>query len=307
MARKKNKGAEGHENAERWLLTYADMITLLMAFFIMMYSMSVLNMAKFNKVAIAIRSGFGGTLKGEGKKVLKTSSGAIATIAKMPVPGDPQEKKMQNFQAAVKNIVKTKGMENEVTVTSEARGIVISMLADNLVFNRGSADLTPRAYQLLGNIADKISGLSNDILVEGHTCKLPISSARFPSNWELSAARSSRVVRLFEYLNVPSKRMSAVGYGDTRPKFPNTTEDNMMRNRRVDVVILNSNNADVTSGGNMSAEVTPETAPPLIDPAQLNEQPEKYLIDIAPHIRESIRDENRQKENGGDKKKEGGE
>lgn len=283
------------------------MITLLMAFFIMMYSMSVLNMAKFNKVAIAIRSGFGGTLKGEGKKVLKTSSGAIATIAKMPVPGDPQEKKMQNFQAAVKNIVKTKGMENEVTVTSEARGIVISMLADNLVFNRGSADLTPRAYQLLGNIADKISGLSNDILVEGHTCKLPISSARFPSNWELSAARSSRVVRLFEYLNVPSKRMSAVGYGDTRPKFPNTTEDNMMRNRRVDVVILNSNNADVTSGGNMSAEVTPETAPPLIDPAQLNEQPEKYLIDIAPHIRESIRDENRQKENGGDKKKEGGE
>ncbi len=301
MARKKNKGAEGHENAERWLLTYADMITLLMAFFIMMYSMSVLNMAKFDKVAIAIRSGFSGNLSGMGNKVIKRSTGATVSIAKMPVPGDPQEKKLKNLQASVKQMVQSKGLSKEVTVSTESRGIVISMLSDNLIFNRGSADITPLAYQLLGKVAEKLNGLSNDVLVEGHTCKIPISTDRFPSNWELSAARASRVVRLFEYLNVPSKRMSAVGYGDTRPKFPNTTEDNMMRNRRVDVVILKSNNAEITSGGDMKSESTPETAPPLVHPDQLNEPPEKYLIDLSPHIRETLKDEKRQ--SGGESEK----
>ncbi len=236
MSRKRKQGHEGgHENAERWLLTYADMITLLMAFFIMMYSMSVMNLEKFNAVAFSIRSGFGGVLKG-GRSLLSHPTGQRSLSQGFPIREERQP--VEQMKQAIETYVAAQNLGDEVDVTRDERGVVIRISAEKLLFTRGTANLTPAASPVLERIAQYIKPMVNNILVEGFTCDLPISTAQYPSNWELSGARASRVVRFFEERDVAAERMSAVGYGETRPRFPNTTEARRMKNRRVDIVIL---------------------------------------------------------------------
>jgi chemotaxis protein MotB len=242
MSRKRNKGHGGeHENSERWLLTYADMITLLMAFFIMMYSMSVMNLEKFNAVAFSIRSGFGGVLKG-GRSLLTHPSGQRSLHNGMP---KRDEQSLNQVKSAVETYVTAEDLGQDVDVERDERGVVIRIAAEKLLFKRGTDELTRAAPPMLKRIAEYIKPLANNIIVEGFTCDLPISTARFPSNWELSGARASRVVRFLEEKGVASVRLSAVGYGETRPRFPNNTEAHRMKNRRVDIVILDSLRRDL--------------------------------------------------------------
>lgn len=240
MGRKNKRKQEGEGNHERWLLTYCDMITLLMAFFIMMYSMSVLNLKKFSQVAISIRSGFNGVAKGQGKSIL----GSSGQFGVKPSPIDMQSagvapavlKKAQDLVIASK-------LSSLVKFRQDERGLIISLVTDKVLFVKGQAELSSGAGGILHIVADILKSLPNLIRVEGHTCNLPIHTEKFPTNWELSSARASRVVRyLIEKEGIPSDRLSAAGYADKRPLpgYPNTNEANRIMNRRVDIVILKS-------------------------------------------------------------------
>jgi chemotaxis protein MotB len=218
----------------RWLLTYADMITLLMAFFVMLYSMSVVNMGRFRQVAGSIRSGFGAA-DGVSNPGNPSGFGADGPQLKDGVAGVPW--------SAVQKIekkVRASGLDKYVKFRADERGLVISLATDKVLFPKGQADLSPRALQIIDAVADAVRGIPNQISVEGHTCDLPVASEKYPSNWELSTSRATSVVRyLVEQGWISSERLSAAGYADSKPLVPNTSENNRARNRRVDIVILN--------------------------------------------------------------------
>ena len=221
----------GHDAAGmmRWLLTYADMITLLMAFFIMMYSMSVLNQQKFRQAAESLRSEFG-------PQRPEATSGDAGL---MPDVSLALEKDVQSVEDRLREYAKKNDLEDLIRTTHRDRSLVISLASDNLLFARGEAELRPPALAILDKIAGLLKGIPNAITVEGHTCNLPISTQRYPSNWELSGARACSVVRyLIAEKRLDAKRLAATGYADSRPIAPNDTEDGRVRNRRVNLVIL---------------------------------------------------------------------
>ena len=218
-----------HDNLERWLLTYADMITLLTAFFLMMYSMSVVSKGKFTAMAASVRSGFGSVLNG-GDGILNNSG---APSAKKTLT--PYQESMQNLRLYVEQ----NNLKGKITARSDERGLVISLAADNLLFERGQARILPQNSGALDKVAQIIKSVTNQVEIEGHTDDLPIHTAQFPSNWELSAGRAAAVLRqMTEQNGLPGTRFRAAGYADTKPLAPNTTEANRARNRRVDIVIL---------------------------------------------------------------------
>lgn len=240
MSLRKSKGGHGggheEESSERWLLTYADMITLLTAFFIMMYSMSVLNLEQFNKMAISIRSGFGGTLEGGGHSILNPSTGASMVPSILPESGISQTvqvaKQMEGY-------IKAHHLQNELHMAQTDDGLRITMMADGKVlFPAGTADLKPQAREVLDQLVRLVAKTDSHLLVEGHTDNRPIHTTRYPSNWELSTARAVTVVRyLIERGRLPAARLSAAGYADSKPVAPNTTPANRAANRRVEILI----------------------------------------------------------------------
>jgi chemotaxis protein MotB len=239
----------GHDNAGsmRWLLTYADMITLLMAFFIMMYSMSVLNIQKFREVAFSIRSGFGGPIDGGGAGMLAFPQ-ANDNIA--PSIDDLVESSgLGALPGAAKQIeeyIKEQGLGEIVRMRVEKRGLVVSLVTDQVLFDIGRAELRPRAKHILSKVGAIVRNMPNEIAVEGHTCDLPIRTQQFPSNWELSTARATTVVRfLIDHAGIAPRRVSASGYADSRPLAPNDSEARRVSNRRVDIVILSNGMRDI--------------------------------------------------------------
>jgi chemotaxis protein MotB len=245
MAKKKKGGHEEHESSERWLLTYADMITLLMAFFIMMYSMSVMNLAKFNQVAFSIRSGFGGALKG-GQHLLKHEP--RTHIQSKHPSAATAENKLRDAKQRLANYAIMNNMQDTIIISNDKRGLVVSIAVDGLLFDAGSAQLRASAVPVLKEVAGSLKVIENEIMVEGHTCTLPIATKVYPSNWELSAARASSVVRFFQKLGVSGERLLAVGYGESRPRVPNDTARHRAMNRRVNIVILDSRVEPVGEG-----------------------------------------------------------
>ena len=232
-------GAEdGHDGGGslRWLLTYADMITLLMAFFIMLYSMSILNMNKFRQVAVSIRSGFGGFSSGQGSSIV--GKGVGFTVEPSQMAGDVAGVPWQVVQK-VQKLIKEKKLAKSVKLRADERGLIISVVTDKMLFPKGQAELSPHAKEIVNALADAVRSISNPIRVEGHTCNLPVTSGKYPSNWELSTARATAVVRyLIEESWLPPDRLSAAGYADSKPLVPNVREVNRAQNRRVDIVIL---------------------------------------------------------------------
>ena len=253
--KKRGGGAEGeHENSERWLLTYADMITLLVAFFIMLYSMSVMNQAKFQQLAISIRSGFGASAMNGVPTVFNRGGGQDSTPALLTSSraGQPatddflKEVKVQQDSdgldkayQAVKAYIQKNHLQNRMQVARNERGVVVTVMTDKMLFARGQADLRPEELGLLNMVA-AVTGTCplNPIRVEGHTDSLPIHTERFPSNWELSTTRATTVLRYFETRGVAPKRLEASGYADQRPLAANDTEAHRAINRRVEIVLL---------------------------------------------------------------------
>jgi len=225
----------GHDGGGglRWLLTYADMITLLMAVFIMMYSMSVVSMEKFDKAAAGLRAQFGG-------QAGETIRGNQLMVRADQQPGALEES-LQSVKEQLEQYVWENELEDVLQTNDEARGLVITLVSDNLLFPVGEATLRAPALSILDKIAVLLKDISNLVVIEGHTCNLPIKTDRYPSNWELSAARACAVVRyLVEQWHVDPLRMAATGYGESRPIKPNDSEEGRALNRRVEIVILAS-------------------------------------------------------------------
>jgi chemotaxis protein MotB len=225
---RRRKRLDDKENLERWLLTYADLITLLLAFFIVMYSMSQIDAKKFGKVSQALS----GALRG-GPSVLRYPEVSTKTGHGVLELGNLRLIQ-QKIEEKFKHLGKDRAIETEIT----ERGLVIHIM-ESALFREGSANLEPRAMDVLDRVSDVIKDRPNHIRIEGHTDDKPIRTVQFPSNWELSTARATEVVRY--YINshsIAPDRISALGYGEFRPIRPNNSIENRARNRRVDIVLL---------------------------------------------------------------------
>ena len=220
---------EDKENLDRWLLTYSDLITLLLAFFVVMYSMSQVDAKRFGQMAKALH----GILKG-GENVFDYDE------AKPTEDGHGLLKlgNLRMLQARVEERFKGINRLDDVSSEITERGLVIHIV-DRALFDEGAADLKPQAIDVLDLINDEVRAMPNHLRIEGHTDDRQIATLRFPSNWELSAARATEVVRFFvNQHDFPPDRISALGYGEFRPIRPNNSIENRAMNRRVDIVIL---------------------------------------------------------------------
>ncbi len=227
MARRKR--SDDHENLERWLLTYADLITLLLAFFIVMYSMSQIDAKKFGKMSKALS----GVLKGGGVAIKKGDEMGLA-----PGKGVMKIGHLVSIGYEIKEKFGQLGEDKLVSTELNERGLVIHIM-ESALFKIGSADLEPKAKMTLDIINAQLGEVRNHVRVEGHTDNIPINTEKYPSNWELSSARATEVVRYFvENHGIPPHRISALGYGEYRPLRPNNSFENRAQNRRVDIVIL---------------------------------------------------------------------
>lgn len=220
-------GGGGHDGggSMRWLLTYADMITLLMVFFIVLYAMSEVDKQKYAAVVGAMRSAFGG-----GNMIVSTGTG-VGDGVSVPMPSK------EVLEGIGQQLYADFAHDGRFTVRVSDRGLIIS-LTGSAAFDSGKAEIKPEFQPLLDEIAARVKGLPNDISVEGFTDSDPIITADFPSNWYLSAARANRVRDYLESKGVDQNRMIVVGYGETRPVWDNSTQEGKAKNRRVDVVIL---------------------------------------------------------------------
>jgi len=249
---RKAKAAE-QENHERWLVSYADFITLLFAFFVVMFASSQTDKGKAqqvsesvkkaleeNQVAAAIAGILGGTVndKGKGNAMMKGPGG----VNSKPTAAEPNTTVMAELLPTMKAL--TKDLEDEIRAGKlqlhlERRGLVIS-LREAAFFQSGNDTIDTVGYASIEKIAAVIKGLPNPIRMEGHTDSVPIHNSRFRSNWELSSARSIAMLNLVSTrCGIPEIRIAVAGYADKVPIETNDTEEGRARNRRVDVVILN--------------------------------------------------------------------
>lgn len=233
---KRRKHNEEHENAERWLLTYADLITLLLAFFIMMYVFSKKDAQKYDEVASHLKTIFsGGTgLAGKG-------SVTAASPIDMPSKGASSGEIKRQLESELMDSNRNKPGGENISVLSDERGIVIRVL-DKAFFDEGKAELKDGAKGALDKIVPIIKSVDNHVRIEGHTDNVPINTNEFKSNWELSVRRATEVVRYFvEKRGLPPDRISATGYAEYRPIVQNNSPKNKSLNRRIEIIVVKSN------------------------------------------------------------------
>ena len=240
MTRRK-RYVEDNENHERWLISYADFITLLFAFFVVMYAISIVNEGKYAVLSEALGDAFGGrSLAPQAHTSVEPVLPLSHIVNRKRAEAARRERERmevlaKDLTATLMPLVKS----GQVRVTQNARGIGIELNA-SVLFAQGEASLQNEAREVLGAVAGLLKDAPQRIEVEGHTDNLPITNERFASNWELSAVRAASVVRLFIESGVQDVRLSAIGHGATRPVAPNDTPANQARNRRVAVMILAS-------------------------------------------------------------------
>ena len=259
------------ENGERWLLTYADMITLLLALFIVLFAISTVNQKKFLALALGLKESFdpkpgilptsNGLLsnasltKTAGENMTPLFRGSVASTTTV-VPGQQQPEssgsstapvgtvptaRLKDLQEKISSALVAQHLSGNVSFQLTTRGLVVQILADKVFFATGSADLGPVGNQVVDTVATVLRTDAYAINVEGYTDNQPLTGGPFGSNEELSAVRSVNVMLLLENSDsIDPNRLSATGYGDTNPVAPNTSPQNMSLNRRIDIVILSS-------------------------------------------------------------------
>jgi len=246
MTRRKKHEDEA-DNHERWLVSYADFMTLLFAFFVVMYAVSSVNEGKYRVLSNALGSAFG-----QARITPQVGPHNLDQVAP-PLPLQPlqlrhprsrsndtlrrEKERMTAMARSLLDVLAPLVRQGKVRVTQSSRGVNIEINA-SVLFAAGEARLTAESNQALTAVAAVLKDDEHAIQVEGHTDTTPIATTLFPSNWELSAVRASSVVRLFIENGVAKQRLTALGYGDTRPVDANDTPEQRQRNRRVEVVIL---------------------------------------------------------------------
>jgi chemotaxis protein MotB len=264
---------EEHENHERWLVSYADMMTLLMVLFIVMFAISSINQGKFDQLKQGLHNGFGTpqTMMAGGDNLLDSGNGvapddpqiaAVASggaggvsvnsakgVAPEQVTGLVKATEQAQVRQEVENLKKAEkalkaalaraGIPHGATFRFDERGLVVTIATDKVLFESGSATLRRQGRRILDTIEPTLATLPNRISVDGHTNSVPIATDRYPSNWELSTGRAAGVLRyLARPGGIPVDRMSAAGYADTRPLRPASDPRALVVNRRVEIVVL---------------------------------------------------------------------
>jgi len=293
MSHKKAKAAheEEHENHERWLITYADMITLLMVLFIVLFSIGQVDLAKFQALKHSLNTSFGGAqakvnpVVSGGAGVLTAGSeisGAVpggsgatgaptdssqAQVALVQVKtgtgtgggsgsgsggsaaAQAEQAVLTGAETKIEQALTNKGLQDAVTFRTEVRGLVVTVVTDNVLYPLDSAVLQPEGRAVLDALASALAALPNNVSVEGHTDNTPVTGGPFATNWELSTARATAVVRyLIDAHRIDPTRLSATGFADTRPLVPNTNTSNRALNRRVEIVVLNNQTSSAQTG-----------------------------------------------------------
>ena len=271
MAKKRHKPhhEEEHENEERWLVSFADMMTLLFCLFMVLFAISSVNTSKFEALQRSLKDAFSGAVLDGGHSMLNSGSDEQKTKQSAVEPPLPslrpltaindtsrqrnvaeQEKQAkqeeQDFRALkrrVDNLAKKAGVSGKVNVTIRRRGLVIQLLTDKVFFESGAADLKPAAHALVDKIGEIVRDeRSHPVVVEGYTDSQPISTGRYRSNWDLSGARAAAVVNDFSHKGVLAARMSLQGFGSQVPIASNETVEGRQRNRRVEIVLSRLHN-----------------------------------------------------------------
>jgi chemotaxis protein MotB len=238
-----NNADDRDEDGSLWLATYGDMVTLLLTFFVLLFSMSAPNSDRF---LMSIRSiqgalGFPPLPYAQGEIPMGeagSENGDEELIKALARKLEQEMTQLEEVRLLFAGFLEESPYGDSVKIHVDERGIVIRF-AENVLFDLGKADLKPEAMTILDEVAGVIASIPNHVRVEGHTDNLPIATGRFPSNWELSTGRATAVIRYMASTHsIDAERMSAAGYGEYRPIMPNDCEENRRLNRRVDIVIL---------------------------------------------------------------------
>jgi chemotaxis protein MotB len=242
------KKAPKHENSERWLLTYSDLITLLMALFVILYASSNVDVTKYKQISASFSEALNivSTNSG-GQEIIDTGmqtgtgeDSAGTTVSTQTATVLTEEEKLAIVKQKVDALINSSDLKGNATTEIAERGLTIRFV-DNIIFDSGKADIKPDFEKRLISLSSILNGVENYIRVEGHTDNVAINRGLFTSNWQLSTVRAANVVQfLVEGGSVNPSKLSAVGYGEYRPIKSNDTEDGRAQNRRVDIVILNS-------------------------------------------------------------------
>jgi chemotaxis protein MotB len=285
--RKRKKHHEEHEehvNHERWLVSYADMLTLLFVVFVVLFAMSKVDQAKFADLAAGLREGFGApSVAFSGKDGAMDGKGQTATVLPLKPGADPglttavqnseavvQDKELKaaiaaqerakasvDAQAAVREVENLRKIQAQITAALRKakmdknvyfaineRGLVVTVVSSDVVFAGDKAELRPGGRKILHAIGPSLRKLPNAIAVDGHTNQLNVPTVNYPSGWELSTARASVVVRALAADGIAQARLTAAGYADTRPLIDPKDPRSVTMNRRVDVVVLSTLSAE---------------------------------------------------------------
>ena len=235
------------ENSERWVLSYADLVTLLFGFFIILYATAEVDVVKFNKLAAGIAQAFNVEVKtgsGSGSAVLDGGSGIIPA----PQGGALIDLDLDFVERSIRQRAAELGVDASEIVISRGETQIVVRFAGNLVFPSASAVLREDVLPLLLVVGSVIAELPNEVRVEGHTDSIPVGTSLYETNWELSSARATSVLRfLVEEAGLPAERVFAAGYGEFRPEATNATPEGRALNRRADIVILYDRDETLTA------------------------------------------------------------
>lgn len=256
----KKRHKHEHTNMERWLISYADFITLLFILFLVLFAMSQVDVRKFESLIESFAN------QGAGISILQQNPGSLVPKKSNQLMGqedqtddsnkltaqdrkqgktaeeseeeEREESRLLKMKEEIEAYARDNGLENEISAEIKANGLNL-LITSGILFRPGEADLLPSANQIIDAIFAKLVSYNNKIRVEGHTDNTPIHTVKFPSNWELSTTRSVNVIRhLIENKGFDPYRLSAVGYGEYRPIDTNATPEGRAKNRRVEIIVL---------------------------------------------------------------------
>lgn len=253
IRRNKNSGAP------KWMVTYSDMVTLILVFFVLLFSMSQIDQAKFDALSDSFKNRMifdfypspvpmehptestSHEENGENMNEFQTPT-LLDDIDDKDEDADEKQDSLGQLLEDVEHYLEENNLEDVITANRTGRGVTL-VLQENILFDSGEAEILKKGKPFLNKIGKLLTKLPNDVKVEGHTDNRPISNYRYPSNWELSGARASSVIRyLIEENDFDEERFSVAGYADTRPSVENSSAKNQSKNRRVEIIILENDN-----------------------------------------------------------------
>ncbi len=247
------RAKQGDSSADLWLVTYSDMVTLLLAFFVLLLSFSTVDMERFERTILSLQQALG-ILTG-GRTVISEPDVDMGGLKDRDHRETVQTYQLLAVRMKIQESLQSAELYEEVEFSFTERGLALSF-ADQVLFERGRAEIRPAATQILEAVIPVLAEIPNLLRVEGHTCDIPINTPRFPSNWELSAARATNVLQyLLANSGIDPERLSAAGYGEYRSVATNDTAEGRAENRRVDIVLLRLGAADFEPT-NRAPEVT---------------------------------------------------